>query len=148
MKWTVHPAKQNRMKTILSLTFIFSFIIFVLLFYGIFWFILGFVILFFSLHSYYFPTHYEVGEDEVTIKNIFTTQRRKLREFKRVYQGKNGVLLSPFSRKTFLNQFRGVFLLLPAERDEIVSYLNHIIYSSQEESKGKSKENGAQKTVE
>lgn len=51
------------------------------------------------------------------------TQRRRLREFRQVYVGKNGVLLSPFRRKTFLNQFRGVFLLLPEEREEVLKFL-------------------------
>ncbi len=109
--------------------FVFSFIIFVSISYGIFWGILGFIILFLSLHSYFFPTHYEVNDKEVTIKTIFATQRRQLNEFKRLYYGKNGVLLSPFKHKTFLNQFRGVFLLLPTERDEIVNYLENIFAS-------------------
>jgi hypothetical protein len=60
------------------------------------------------------------------------TQKRKIREFKRLYEGKNGVLLSPFRHKTFLNQFRGVFLLLPSERDKIVNYLNTIINRNSE----------------
>jgi NOL1/NOP2/fmu family ribosome biogenesis protein len=51
------------------------------------------------------------------------TQKRKLTEFRKVYVGRNGVLLSPFRRKTFLNQFRGVFLLLPEQRDEILEFL-------------------------
>jgi len=114
---------KNRVKTILSLIFIFLFLFFISFFYGVFWGILGLTFLLFSLHSYYFPTHYEVNSEEVIIKNIFTTQRRKLGEFKKIYQGKNGVLLSPFKHKTFLNYFRGVFLLLPANRKEILEYL-------------------------
>lgn len=131
MKWSVHPAKYNRTKTIISLIFVFSFIIFVSISYGVFWGILGFIILFLSLHSYFFPTHYEVNDKEVKIKTIFATQRRQLSEFKRLYYGRNGVLLSPFKHKTFLNQFRGVFLLLPTERDDIVNYLENIFASRQ-----------------
>ena len=132
MKWSVHPAKYNRTKTIVSLIFVFSFIIFISIFYGIFWGILGFIVLFFSLHSYFFPTSYEVNDKEVVVKNIFATQRRKLKEFNRLYRGKNGILLSPFKHKTFLNQFRGVFLLLPAQPDDIVNYLNKLITSCEE----------------
>jgi hypothetical protein len=127
MKWSVYPAKQNRTKTILSLVFVFCFIIFVLLFYGVVLAVLGCAILFVSLHSYYFPTQYEATQDEIVIKNIFVTQKRKMSEFKRLYKGKNGVLLSPFRHKTFLNHFRGVFLLLPPEREEIIDYLNTIM---------------------
>ena len=76
------------------------------------------------------------------------TQRRELCEFKRLYEGKNGVLLSPFRRKTFLNQFRGVFLLLPAGRDEIINYLNTIIDINSEVSQEVRKQETAHENTE
>ncbi len=123
MKWTVHPAKRDLTKTIISGVFVAAFIVVVAVFYGVFWSVFGLVVLFVSLHSYFFPTSYEVDDQEVVIKNIFMTQRRRLNEFRKVYVGRNGTLLSPFRRKTFLNQFRGVFLLLPEQREEILEYL-------------------------
>ncbi len=131
MKWSVHPARRNWTKTILSLVFIFGFLIYISIFFGVLFGLLGFCFLFFSLHSYYFPTHYEVNEEEVIVKNIFATQHRKLIEFKRTYEGKNGVLLSPFKHKTMLNQFRGVFLFLPAQRKEILNRLSKLISSEE-----------------
>lgn len=132
MKWIVHPAKRNLTKTVLSGFFVTAFLVFVGVFYGIFWSIFGFVVLFVSLHSYFFPTSYEITEDEVRIRNIFMTQRRKLSEFRKIYVGKNGTLLSPFTRKTFLNQFRGIFLLLPEKRDEILDLLRLRIENREE----------------
>jgi hypothetical protein len=123
MKWIVHPAKRDLTKTILSAFFIALFLIIVGIFYGIFWSFFGLVVLLVSVHSYFFPTAYELNDNEVIIKNIFMTQKRKLSEFRRIYAGKNGVLLSPFRRKTVLNQFRGVFLLLPEERDKVLDLL-------------------------
>jgi hypothetical protein len=127
MNWSVHPAKDNYKKTILSLVFIIGFLVFIAVFYGLFWGLLGFVILVVSLYSYFFPTHYEVDHEYVTIKNMFITQHRRLAEFKKVYRGKNGILLSPFKRKTILNQFRGVFLLLPKEREAIEEYVRGLV---------------------
>ena len=132
MKWTVHPAKRDLTKTIISGFFVMAFIVIVGIFYGVFWSIFGLVVLFVSLHSYFFPTSYEIDDQEVVIKNIFMTQRRKLNEFRKVYVGRNGTLLSPFRRKTFLNQFRGVFLLLPSEREEILQYLRARIEPKEE----------------
>ncbi len=129
MNWSVHPARDNPVKTILSLTFIFGFLSLILIFYGIFWSLLGLIFLFASLHSYFFPTHYTLDEESVQIKSIFATQKRSLREFKKIYLGKNGVLFSPFRHKTFLNQFRGVYLLLPPKKEEVISYLNNHIIS-------------------
>ncbi len=123
MKWTVHPAKRDLTKTIISGVFIALFLVIVGVFYGIFWSIFGFVVLLVSVHSYFFPTAYEITNEEVIIKNIFMTQKRKISEFRRIYPGKNGVLLSPFRRKTVLNQFRGVFLLLPEDRQEVLDML-------------------------
>jgi MFS superfamily sulfate permease-like transporter len=123
MRWTVHPAKRNLTKTVLTAFFITLFLVVVGVFYGIFWSLFGFIVLFVSLHSYFFPTSYAVDDEEVVIKNIFMTQKRKLNEFRKVYVGKNGTLLSPFKRKTFLNQFRGVFLLLPEQRNEVLEFL-------------------------
>lgn len=123
MKWTVHPARRDLTKTVLSTVFIVAFLVFVGIFYGVFWSLFGLIVLLVSLHSYFFPTSYEANKEEIVIKNIFMTQRRRLREFRQVYVGKNGVLLSPFRRKTFLNQFRGVFLLLPEQREEVLSFL-------------------------
>lgn len=143
MKWSVHPAKRNRTKTALSAVLIIAFLGLVALFYGIFWGVFGFVVLLVSVHSYFFPTSYEVSGDEVMIKNIFMTQKRRLSEFRRVYEGKNGVLLSPFLHKTVLNQFRGVFLLLPEARDEVLAFLSDRI-----ERKGEGKDglgNGEQR---
>lgn len=122
MTWRVHPSNENLTKTIVSLIFVFVFLLLIGIIYGFFWSLLGAIFLFISLHSYYFPTVYEITDEEVIIKTIFTTNKRKLTEFKKAYWGKNGVLLSPFKHKTFLNNFRGVFLLLPADREEIIKY--------------------------
>ena len=131
IKWSIHPARQHRVKTLITGLFIVCFLVFVTTFYGTIFGLLGLLILFFSLYSYYFPTHYEITEDAVIVKNVFMTQRRDLSEFKRVYQGKNGVLLSPFRNKTFLNHFRGVFLLLPEQKDEIITFLKERVAAHQ-----------------
>jgi hypothetical protein len=146
MKWSVYPAKAAPTKTILSLVFIFGFLVYVTIISGIFWAIFGLIVLFFTLQPYYFPTSYEVNEKELLIKKLFYIQRRKLSEFKKVYVGKNGVLLSPFRRKTFLNRFRGVFLFLPKENDEIVDFLKSVILEQQNVQKNSKNEVQSEKS--
>jgi hypothetical protein len=123
MKWTIHPAKENKKKTILSLVFIGALLVYVFIFWGLIWGTIGLIFMFIALQPYYFPTRYELTDECAQVKTIFATQKRKLTDFKKVYVGKNGVLLSPFKRKTFLNNFRGIFLFLPPERDEILKFL-------------------------
>lgn len=124
MIWRVHPANENITKTVVSLIFMIVFLVLIGVIYGFLWALLGAIFLFVSLYSYYLPTTYEITNDDVIIKTIFTIKRRRLTEFKKAYFGKNGVLLSPFKHKTFLNNFRGVFLLLPKQSDEIVNFIN------------------------
>lgn len=142
MKWSVHPARENLAKTIVSLIFIFAFLTYVSIFFGIVFAVVGFIILLVTLHSYYFPTHYEITDTEIIVTKFFGTQRRTLNEFRMVYEGKNGVLLSPFSHKTFLNQFRGVFVLVPRERIEIVEYVKQHIANRQDGARESAKKNG------
>lgn len=110
-----------------SLVLIAAFLVVVGIFYGVLWALLGLAFLLFSIHSYYFPTVYELTEETITIRGVFGRQTRRLKEFRRVLPGKNGILLSPFLRRTFLNNFRGVFLLTPSDRAEIVALLRRRI---------------------
>lgn len=142
MTWRVHPANENLTKTIISLIFVVIFLVLIGIIYGFFWSLLGAIFLFISLYSYYFPTIYEINDEEVIIKTIFTTNKRKLAEFKKVYFGKNGILLSPFKHKTFLNNFRGVFLLLPEDRDKIIDFIKKRYYQDNESKIPEGKDNG------
>jgi len=123
MIWTIHPAKENKKKTILSLIFIGALLVYVFIFWGLIWGTLGLIFMFIALQPYYFPTRYELTDEYVQVRTVFANQKRKLIDFKKVYVGKNGALLSPFKRKTFLNNFRGIFLFLPPDRDEILKFL-------------------------
>lgn len=133
MKWSVHPARSNRTKAIVVAIFAVIFLVYIGNFYGIFWSLFGLIVLFLSSYSFYFPTHYETSDEEVVIKGLFTKQKRSLKEFKKVYEGKNGLLLSPFRHKTFLNRFRGIFLFLPANREPIITYLREKVEERSEE---------------
>ncbi|MEO0129864.1 MAG: hypothetical protein ABIL02_06465, partial [candidate division WOR-3 bacterium] len=83
MKWQVHPAKKNITKTILSTAFIIIFVTLIAIFYNLYWALLGLIFLIASLNSYYFPTNYEITDEEVIVKTIFSTNKRKLKEFKK-----------------------------------------------------------------
>jgi len=127
LTWTIHPARDNMRKTILSLIFIAVCLAFVFIFWGIVYGVIGLTFLFIALRPYYFPTHYELTTTQVIVKTLFYTQKRQLSEFKTVLRGKNGVLLSPFRHKTFLNNFRGIYLFLPPDSELIVGRIRELI---------------------
>lgn len=125
--WQIHPARLNVKKTILSLMFIAACLVYVFIFWGVLYGFIGLVFLFVSLRSYYLPTRYELTATHIIVSSLFYAHKRPLSEFKMIYEGKNGVLLSPFRRKSFLNNFRGVYLLLPADREHIIDNLRRLI---------------------
>ena len=90
---------------------------------GIIWAVFGFLVLFFSLTSFFFPTEYSVDTDGIRVRRLIYFSHRPITEFKRIYILKNGVLFSPFKKKTFLDNFRGLFLLLPPDRERVIKYL-------------------------
>jgi len=115
--WTFHPARHSPIKTVVSLAIVIFFLVLIQTFYDAFWVVLGFLFLFASLNSFFLPTVYVLDQNSVTIKKLYYTNRRQFKEFRRYYSGKNGILLSPFAKRTFLNNFRGLFLYFPPEGD-------------------------------
>ena len=82
MIWTIHPAKDNKKKTVLSLIFIGALILYVFIFWGLIWGTFGLIFLFIALQPYYFPTRYELTDEYVQVKTLFAIQKRKLTDFK------------------------------------------------------------------
>lgn len=92
-------------------------------FHSPYWVIMAGAMLFLSLSAYFVPTSYELYDEHIVIKRFFTTQKKKWGEFKKVYRDANGAFLSPFDSPNRLENFRGVFLRIPARRDEILGFL-------------------------
>ncbi len=130
LSWTFFPARDSLRKTILALAIIIFFLVIILIFYGIYWVFFGILFLLATLNSYFFPTHYRLENDQIVIKKLSFTTVRHWNEFRKNYVGKNGVLLSPFSKPTFLNNFRGIFLYFPADleiREKIIKFVEEKI---------------------
>lgn len=123
MIWKVHPACEDRRKLILALVIIVPVLAWLWISAGPFWAILGLLLIFLSLVSFFLPTEYSIDDDGIRIKRLIYTQYRPITEFKKIYILHNGILFSPFKKKTFLNNFRGVFLLFPKDRNPLLSYL-------------------------
>ena len=85
--------------------------------------ILAFLILFGSLSSFYFPTHYRLTDKEITIKTKMQTITKKWSQYRTFYPDKNGVLLSPFVRPSRLENFRGIYIKFWYNKDEVVDFV-------------------------
>jgi hypothetical protein len=111
IKWEVLPAKENPKKTIFFIIFL---ILVSLIFgfgFGLFFGILSFLVLFFSNINFFIKTKYEIGEDKIIIKKPFYEISKDWEWVKRVEVDKNGIFFSPFEKKSWLDPFRGIFLI-------------------------------------
>ncbi len=111
IKWEVLPAKENPKKLIFFVIFlIFISLIFAFAF-GPFFGIFSLLVLFFSNINFFIKTKYEIKEDKIIIKKPFYEISKNWEWVKRIEVDKNGIFFSPFEKKSWLDPFRGIFLI-------------------------------------
>ena len=125
ISWTIHKAKETPTKTLIVSFFLLAVLLFFLFFYGLLWTLIAILVFFISLNNYFLPIYYTLTEKSIIIdKKIFKFQR-EWKDFRRYYLTSNGIVLSPFSKKNFLDNFRGLHLLLPKEKNEIINFIKN-----------------------
>ena len=101
------------------------FLAFTLWFFGILLALVALLVLFLALHTYFLPIRYTLARDGVTVDKRIFSHTYPWDQFRAYFRTSGGVVISPFSRRTFLDNFRGVHLLLPEDPAEVISYLDH-----------------------
>jgi hypothetical protein len=119
----VHRARENPGKTVVVSAFILAFV-------GCSWAVFGpalgmlaVVVLFLALNTYFLPITYMLTDKGIEIDKRLFTARYEWKQFRRWFRTSGGIVVSPFSRKNFLDNFRGVHLLLPADPQPVVACL-------------------------
>lgn len=84
---------------------------------------LSVVILVGSLHNYFFTSSYSLSAKGVEIRGLFGTQKKEWSNFKSFWVDAGGVSLSPFKRRSWLEHYRGMRLLVSQNRDEVVDFV-------------------------
>jgi hypothetical protein len=126
ISWQAHKAKETPKKTLFVLIFIIVFAVFLIIFYGLFWALLALIILFLSLNAYFLPTTYTLTDNGIIIDKKLFSNKLEWSRFRKYYMTTNGIVLSPFTQKSFLDNFRGVHLLLPKQHsEEIVIFIKN-----------------------
>ncbi len=135
--WSVHPARRDKRKLVFSLV---SFVITLGLLYlagGVFWMLFGALVLFIALYPFYVKTEYVADAFGITIRRPLYKKTRKWQEFRRIKEYTNGILLSPYLKNTFLENFRGEFLLVdPEEKERVLKGLTELFNEYRSEIKG------------
>jgi len=133
IEWKVFLAKEHPLKTILVIIFLLMISFLIFLYFGSFLLFLSLLILFGALNPYFIPIEYEFNEKDIVVKKFYYTLKRPWNEFRRVEELRNGILLSPFKKRGFLDHFRGVHILFPSDkklRIKILNYAKKRVYQS------------------
>jgi hypothetical protein len=124
IQWTVHPIKRNwKVSAGLGLFLVILCAAIYFSFSSATFLLLSVVILVSSLASFFFPTTYTLRDDCITVRSLLRRFSRQWGFFKSYYPDKNGVLLSPFSSPSRLENFRGVYIKFGHNRAEVVDFI-------------------------
>jgi len=115
LSWTVHRAKETPAKTVVVSVFILAFVAFSWTVFGPVLGILAVVVLFLALNTYFLPVTYTFTDKGIEVDKRMFTARYEWKQFRRWFRTTGGIVISPFSHKNYLDNFRGVHLLLPAD---------------------------------
>lgn len=111
MKWEVLPASKNLKKLAFFLFSLFFISLIFALSFGPFFGVFAFLVILCSNANFFTKTKYEINENGIIVKRPFYEIKKDWDWVKRIELDKNGIFLSPFEKKTWLDPFRGLFLL-------------------------------------
>jgi hypothetical protein len=76
-----------------------------------FWGIFAAGALFLSLEAFFLPTRYEIGPEGISVRKVFSRTTVEWQRVRRVYEDRNGLTLSPFRRRSFMEPYRATRVL-------------------------------------
>lgn len=133
LRWVSHPMKRRPLVAVIVTLFIIVCGLIVQVTTETSWFSgLAMVVLFASLAKFYFPTAYTLDTSGVTIKTTTQTLKKEWRLYRSCYRDKNGLLLSPFTEPSRLENFRGLYLIFDRNGDEVTAFVKQRLHSGTE----------------
>jgi hypothetical protein len=119
-EWTSHPLRQKPGKALLFWVMMGLVLGAVYAaFHQVGWVILAALLLLGSLSDFLFPTRYRVTTSGIEIRRKFGKTMRRWSDFRRADFERFGVFLSPFAKPHRLENYRGVFLPYPMNREQL-----------------------------
>lgn len=123
LSWTVHKLRESPAKSVIVGIFLLAFIAFALYAFGILLTVVALAVFAAALNTWYLPVSYTLDHRGITVDKRVFSHTHPWSQFRRWFRTANGVVLSPFARRTYLDTFRGVHLLLPADPQPVLDRL-------------------------
>lgn len=120
-EWRVHPFMESRLRAILSVAapLVISFLVHLWLGSWL-WTGLGFLLLVSAELPFFLISYCRFDAQGASMRRAGTTISKRWEQLKSYYPDRNGVLLSPFTRPFWLENFRGLYLPFGRHRDEVL----------------------------
>jgi hypothetical protein len=123
LSWRIWRAQETPVRTMLVTMLIVAIVVVALVYYGLIMAVAAVLILFLALNSYYLPTTYVLDQQGITVNKAMFRYTRRWNEFRSFVRTSGGVVVSTFSNWTYLDNFRGIHLLLPLDPKPVLDYL-------------------------
>ncbi len=123
LRWRSHPLRRGGWRRSLVVAILILIPVGLGLLYGPFYAFLALVILAASLGTYFFPTDYAFFEGGLQSRFLGGVRRFRWEQFRSFYIDQYGVLLSPFARRSRLENFRGIFLRYDDNQGEVLAVI-------------------------
>ena len=135
LAWVSHPAKIRRTAAVLVIVFMHvMFVVVYLITQSAFMVALAGVIFMGTLSTFFFSTKYEITKDKIRVKYLVNKVEKEMKNFRSYYPDKNGILLSPFSKPSRLENFRGVYVRYHQNKTAVDSFIKQIFEDRKDES--------------
>lgn len=79
-----------------------------------------------SLSGFFLPTEYELYADKIKVRYFLSNLEKEWKSYRSFYVDKNGILLSPFTKPSRLESFRGIYLRLDRNseiKDKVIDFI-------------------------
>lgn len=123
-EWRVHPFMESRPRAALSILAPLAMAGLVHLWLGSWlWTGLGFLLLVSAEFPFFLPALCRFDAEGASLRRAGATVAKRWAQLKSYYPDRNGVLLSPFARPFWMENFRGLYLPYGRHRDEVLAQL-------------------------
>lgn len=124
LAWSVRPVSRARLLGFCAALIVVVTILAVWLVAGPFMGLIAVLLLAGGCGPFFVRTSYRLTPNEVRVDSPFLRVRRPWSAFQRAYVGRDGVSLSPFSRRHILEPYRSVMLRFGSERDAVLHWVS------------------------
>lgn len=127
LTWKVHLLREQPAKLLLvipaaALSLVASYVLFGTFTFGL----IALFLILTSLAEYLFPIRFEIDSQGASARTLTARTRIEWSRVKKYYLDDRGIKLSPLSRQTRLEAYRGVYLVFGDRREEIIEAVKEI----------------------